>query len=558
MILACLSAGGCVSPGKIDSSLIARYQDSIRGRSPQPRKGTHGPDLLKPVDGAALVELSITTDPKTKLRMIDLALEQAIRLALLNSLDIRIVSFQPAISREEMVKAAAEFDYVVFGDLSHIRTDQRSVSGFASSKSRVIPGEVGIRTRSVIGTQLELKYALTRTTDNSTFTMPQPQYESMLSLQLTQPLLRFGGLDVNLAALRLARLGHTVSLASFREQVEKTVTEVQTTYWALVQARKELEIQQRLLDKTIETRDRVEKRKLIDATDVEVKQTEAAVESRRAVLLRARENILNVQDRLGRLLADPRMGLTGGYMINPVTPPVERKVTVDPADQLVNALKNNPVLEQARLGIESADISVQVARNGALPVLNLTASTSIQGLKDNGWPAVGDMLSLDFWSHSVGLLFEYPLGNRGPEAELRKRTFERLQAATQLQNLADQVAVGVNGAIRRIGTAQEEVKAQRAAVAASRIQLGALEDTEKIRGRLTPEFLQVKLQAQESLAAAERAELEALISYNNALAELARITGTTLQERNIKLATESAIEGRPLPRSRPAAATRPK
>jgi hypothetical protein len=194
LILACLSAGGCVSPGKIDSSLIARYQDSIRGRSPQPRKGTHGPDLLKPVDGAALVELSITTDPKTKLRMIDLALEQAIRLALLNSLDIRIVSFQPAISREEMVKAAAEFDYVVFGDLSHIRTDQRSVSGFASSKSRVIPGEVGIRTRSVIGTQLELKYALTRTTDNSTFTMPQPQYESMLSLQLTQPLLRFGGL----------------------------------------------------------------------------------------------------------------------------------------------------------------------------------------------------------------------------------------------------------------------------------------------------------------------------------------------------------------------------
>lgn len=491
-------------------------------------------------------------DPFARTKVVYLSLDDAIRLALLNSLDIRVVSFQPAISRQDMVKAAAEFDYVVFGTLSHTRTDERSDSGFAASKSRDIPGEVGVRTRTTIGTELELKYALTRSSDNSLFTAPDPRYESMLSLQLTQPLLRGGGRDFNLAGLRLARLGYAASLAGFREQVEKIVTEVQIAYWTLVQTQRDLQIQQLLLDKTIETRDRVRKRREIDATDVEVKQTEAAAETRRAVLVRARKIVFDVQDRLARLLADPRLGLSGRYRIQPVTTPVDRKVTIDPSDQLVSALEHSPVLAQARLAIAAADVNVQVARNGTLPVLNFAASTSIQGMTDVPGRAMGEMITFDFLSHSVGLLFEYPLGNRGPEAELRKRTFERLQAVSQLQNLADQLALGVNETIRQIETTLEEVKAQRAAVEASRVQLLALEDTEKIRGRLTPEFLQVKLQAQESLAAAARAEIQAVVSYNNALADLARITGTTLQRRNIQLATESAIEGRPLARGKPA------
>ncbi len=40
---------------------------------------------------------------------------------------------------------------------------------------------------------MELKYGLTRMTDSSAWTTPDPRYESVLSLQLTQPLLRGGG-----------------------------------------------------------------------------------------------------------------------------------------------------------------------------------------------------------------------------------------------------------------------------------------------------------------------------------------------------------------------------
>ena len=545
-LAACLVVAGCVEPGRIETNLVTRYQQWLRSHSPQVRASNEGLDALRPLTGRELLPLKVTTDPKTHLRTVELSLEQAIRLALMNSLDIRVVSFDPAMAREDVIKAAAEFDCTVFANFSHELQDKAASSSIWSSWSRTMPLELGLQDKTPLGTQLKATYDLTRTKDNLAITSPDPRDEAIFTLEVTQPLLKFGGMEYNLASLRIARLGHDISLAQFREQVEKTVTDVQSAYWSLVQALEDYQIQKRLLEATIQTRDRVRTRAKLDATRVQIKQTEAAVESRRAALLRAEKNVLDAQNLLARLLADPRMPLVGQYVIRPTTVPVDTKVTVDPTDQLALALKHNPTLEQARLAIQSADISVQVARNETLPELDVSGSVSFQGLRGSAAKANLDMLTLDYFSHTVAVKFEYPLGNRAARAELRKKQFDRLKAITTFQNVADQVAVAVGEAIREIQTTYQEVQAQRAAKAAAKLELQALEDTEKFRGRLTPEFLQLKLSAQETLAQAERAELQALIGYNNALAELSRVTGTTLLQHNIKLAAESAIRGRPL------------
>jgi len=498
-------------------------------------------------------------------KVLYVSLPDAIRLALMNSLDIRVVSFDPAIAREEVVKAAAEFDYTVFASFSHQLEDKRAASALLSSQSRTTPLELGVQKKTILGTELKATYDLTRTKDSLDTTVPEPRDEALFTVELVQPLLKFGGTEYNLASLRIARLGHGISLAQFREQVEKTVTDVQSAYWALVQAQEDYQIQERLLDVTIQTCNTIRARSAVDATQVQIKQTRAAVASRRAALMRARKNVLDAQYVLARLLADPRAPLFGEYTLRPSTAPVDTEVTLDPTDQLTLALKHNPTLEQARLAIRAADISVQVARNETLPELDLSASVTFQGLRGSASRANLEMLTLDYFSHTVAVKFEYPLGNRAARAELRKKQFERLKAITTFQNAADQVAVAVGEAIRQIRTTYQELQAQRAAKAAAKLELQALEDTENLRGRRTPEFLQLKLSAQETLAQAERAELQAVIGYNNALADLARVAGTTLHQHNIKLAAESAIRGRPLrstlPASRPATSmpgTRPK
>jgi hypothetical protein len=59
--------------------------------------------------------------------------------------------------------------------------------------------------------------------------------------------------------------------------------------------------------------------------------------------------------------------------------------------------------------------------------------------------------------------------------------------------------------------------------------LKALEESEPIREKLTPEFILVKLQAQETYAQTRRAQVNALTEFNISLAELARTTGTVLE-----------------------------
>jgi hypothetical protein len=80
--------------------------------------------------------------------------------------------------------------------------------------------------------------------------------------------------------------------------------------------------------------------------------------------------------------------------------------------------------------------------------------------------------------------------------------------------------------------------------------------TEEIRGRLTPEFLLVKLNAQETLANAELAALQALVDYNVAMSDLALVSGTVLELHGVKLALPVVLGEEPWPEGKRGASQR--
>ncbi|MCK4602410.1 MAG: TolC family protein [Phycisphaerae bacterium] len=537
---AVLVIAGCVPPGKIDNDVINRYQKAMAGRSPQQRLGTAGLEQLRPAGGTTGPELRIITDAETGRARVELSLDEAVMRALANNVEIRVASFDPAISREEMVKAAAEFDHVLFGSAGYERTDVRTDSTFGGGVSDVDTYEAGIKQKTVLGTTWSLAWAMTRTWDNSTFRTLATRYEPTMILEVTQPLLRNAWSEFNLATLRLARLNRRTSISEFRAQVEQIVTDVTATYWKLVQARKDLAIQQELLAETRKTLEMVEARRGLDATEVEVKQVKASVALRQAVLIRAERRVLDVQDKLAQLLADAQINVLRDFEIAPTTKPNQTLAQIDATDQLVTALQNSPLLEQARLAIAMADINVSIAENQTLPKLDLAGLIKYQGLGQTAHEAHEKLGTLNYLSYTIALSLEYPIGNRERRADLRSARFERLKAITQLQDTADKVALAVYERVRRVRMSYQEILAQRAAVAAAKKQLSALEDIEQIRGRLTPEFLRVKLSAQEQLAVAERDELQAIVDHNTAMIDLARITGTVLKLPSVRILLPAA------------------
>jgi outer membrane protein TolC len=169
-----------------------------------------------------------------------------------------------------------------------------------------------------------------------------------------------------------------------------------------------------------------------------------------------------------------------------------------------------------------------------MPKLDLVASTRVSGLDDSYSGAQDVLRDGDYASYAVGVTLEIALDNRLREAEHRKRMMERSKAKSQQWNVLDQVAVAVKEAIRSAETAFEQIRIQQETIEAATAYLQALEDTEVIRKQLTPEFLLLKLQAQEALAEASRGEIKAFADYNIALIRLAQTTGTVLDIRYVK------------------------
>ena len=284
----------------------------------------------------------------------------------------------------------------------------------------------------------------------------------------------------------------------------------------------------------------MEGRQEIDASDVQIKQTEASTKAREAALLQASKAVSDAQDVLVRLMADAKMTVLDEIQIIPATAPSLEAEQLETSKILKIAMDRNPAIQQARNAVEIADINIRVAKNQRMPRLDLVASTRTQGLA-RGRKTAGNVLeSGDYISYAVGLSLEIPLGNRQRYAELLKRRLERRQAIAALQNVADQVAIAVKEASRRIQTNYSEIQVQKDAARAARIHLQALEDSEPIRERLTPEFLLVKLQAQEALANAQKAETRSVIDFNISLAELARTSGTVLELHQVKASLPTA------------------
>ncbi len=525
-----IALAGCVPPGEIDQSILYRLQQHLVETGPQARQANN---LVRQVAGSTGEPMKLTKNVETDQIQVELTLEEVVRRTLRNNTSIKVVGYDPAIAREEVIQAAAVFDVIAFGSVGYSKSDRRSTSTFLSTVSDTKTVEAGLRKTLPGGGQTELKYGVNHVQDNTPFAALNNSYTNSLSFQLTQPLLRSAGPEVVLSRLRIARLNHTSSLTAFRGSVMDVITEVQNQYWQLVRAREDLRIQVQLEADTVKTLEQVKARGDMDATGVQVSQTEATLAQRRAFLIRVRKQVLDAQDQLVKAMADASFTLLDDYEIVPTTPLMVSRITVSAPNQVVTALKYSPELAQARLAIQISDITVKVGKRQLLPQLDLSVGVGVNGLARHYEDSWAQMASGDFMDFNIGLSFERPLPNRGARSALRRVRHERNKNIAAMQKTAEDVAMAVKNAVRQIDATYAEMKAMQKVREGYVANLRAIEAREEFNAAKTPEFLNLRLDAQENVANAERALMQSKTDYNVAHAFLSRITGTSFDDMGV-------------------------
>lgn len=483
--------------------------------------------------------------------LVRLPLQEIIQRSVLHSAEVHVSGYDPAIAKTRVLEAEARFDPTAFINAKYEHQDvpfagqviQNPITITSTEVLNVERGEVytfepGVKQLLPSGGQISLSYQ-----GQYNYLTPQrfqlnPYWDNQLKLQITQPLFRNGGFDINQARITIARNDTRVSILDFRKTLEDNVAEIEKDYWQLEEADQEVKVQEVLLHKTRDTA-----RILFDqsrfggaVSRVQTSQAQASIRSREAVLIRARARLRDISDDIKKRMNDPEFPVAGEVVIMPADLPIEQKIQFVVKDQIATAMANRFELGQQQLRIDDALVALHVAVNNLLPKLDLTTAMTIEGIAADEGHSFHDTFEHDgHVGYSLALAFELPLGNREARAIVRRAELQRLQAIEQYRLLVSQVSLDVTQAVREVETSWNEIGARRQARFAQADQLGALEQRRENGEALAPTFVQLLLDAQERLADAEREEALAVASYEVAIARLERAKGTLLLYNNIAL-----------------------
>ncbi len=478
--------------------------------------------------------------------IVRLSLQEIIQRTVAHNSDVAVAGYEPAIDETRVTEAEARFDPAFFAGLtyneetvlsppgSYVSVDPFSPSGFSSFTT-----QAGVRQNLYSGGTAELSVRNQRIRRGEGFNDfsggVNPYYLNEIILKVTQPLLRDFGSEINRARITIAKNNQRISTLEFRRALEEQIATVEQAYWQLVQAAREVRIQEDLLGETIRTADILEARRRAgaDVTRVQTSQAESAVASREAVLVRARSRVKDLSDEIKRRMGDPAYPTSGAVVILPSVDPLLDPLKFDPAEQFDTALKNRLELGQQQIRVDSAAIALDVAQNNILPQLNLVGQASFQGVSQDIDSAVEDSFDFHRPSSSIGLEFEIPFGNRLARSVLRRAQLQRGQAIEQYAGLIKQIEQDVSVGLREVDTSYDEIVKRRRAVFLAADSLRAIQQRREADEALTPTFVQLELDSQQTLANARAEEAQAIASYNVAISRLERAKGTLLRYNNI-------------------------
>ncbi|MEM7682625.1 MAG: TolC family protein [Planctomycetota bacterium] len=523
--------------------------DEMSGRDAYPDAAD---DLGLALTGEFAATQPGATQPATQPAPADerpITLERAVQLAVTENLTVQVAALSPAIADAALDQAEAAFEAVFFTGFNFSDLDTPQPPGPAGlggdTVSRTTALQVGVRKPLVTGGSVEVSSTLTRTDQEPTFFSVEEFYGADLAVTFNQPLLRNFGTEVNRAQIVLADNARGQALADYRGALLTAALDAETAYWNLYASRRALAILQAQLERTAELRDKLEKRLRFDARSSAFTDANARVQSIRADLIVARQQVRQNSDVLKQIIRHPDIPLASEVVLRPSDSPVEAPVSFSLYDALGTALQRRPELASALLDIDSANVRRRVADNARLPLLDLSLSLGLSGVDtDDGAGAYGPIGDADFVDTIIGLTFEQPIGNRAAQAGFDQARLERRQAVASYRAAAESVVLEVKNALRSVVTSYELITATRASRRAAAENLRALNVEEEAGFALDPEFIERKLNALDGLAAAEAAEVDAQAAYMIQLAALYDAMGTLLDRNRIALPDALPGEGR--------------
>ena len=513
------------------------------------------------------------------------SLQESIELALRNSPGVKVEQGNTEITRLAVKAAQGNYDPTFgFGPRYESRTIPvgsllgGGLNGTVTTDTSY--WDVSWKQQISTGGKFSILFDNNRLSTNNLFTNLSPQYNTFLSFNFTQPLLRDLKIDPIRREIRIAKNQVDLSDVQFEMKIIDTVTAVVSAYWVLHYTYSDMEVKR----ETVQwASDQLETNKRLAAAgslaQVQIVEAQAELERRKGDLLLAMDEVNRAANVFKQLILPDRSDPMWKENLKPSDDAKLSVVEMTLPDALQHALSLRPELEQLNLQVKGNKIDHSFFESQAKPQLDLVTNylstglagtffvqpnffneqtavifdrlnelssiaglppvlppTNSVGIPDNFIGGYGSSLenlfAQRYRSFQVGVQLNLPIRNRTALANLARtqvvgRQLQYLRLQTEQAIEAD-VRNTLQGAI----SAHERVGVARTGREASQIQLDSEERRFKV-GATTSFFV---LTRQNQLAEAKSREIRTLAEFNVALAQLYRATADTLKAFNVQLA----------------------
>jgi outer membrane protein TolC len=493
-------------------------------------------------------------------RQMNLSLAQATEVALANNPDLRGERLNLEMAKTDLVRARAAYDPYVQVDSSYSKREQPSAQAVFGTSSESASLNLSTGMSTITGGSLSLDFRNSRSESDSLFSTLNPSYNTDVSLNLRQPLLKNRWTDQRRMDLDQGSNDLKNAELSLKSRTLETGSQVEDAYWSLVRARLDIGVRRQSVEVSEHLLAIAQAQVRTGlAAPVSTIQSQANLASAQAGLIRSENDYRKSQNNLKLILnLTPEQGLWDLELV-PTDLPPEPAGEVAAEQVMREALANNIALLQLGLNLANSEIDNYQTKNRLLPQLDLRASIGLSGLSgtDNTGPQLietgfvipnplptpppymverttvtpdpspyagdyGDALQNlgtgDNLNWSAGLTFNIPIGNRAARSDWKRARLNLERMKIEQAKQARNVIFTIQNLLSDFTSAQRNLEA---ASLAAKLQQQNLE-TEGKRFELGLSTQYDVMQAQESYNDAKTSEIGSRIELAKASARIER------------------------------------
>lgn len=483
-----------------------------------------------------------------------LSLRDAILLTLENNSNVQIEETQIETRKFAVLNAYAPFDPSLQSQLQisrfsypgYTQLQGVGVSGNATLNSLTQLGQITYSQTFTTGTNLTAEIQSSKNSTNTSFNFFNPYFSTMMNFQFNQPLLRNFGKFANTAPLIIARRSLAESRASFEVEVNDAILTVVTQYWATVQARGALEVNQRSLNLAEVSYERDKRALELGALPpLDISRSESEVAARKVQVIQASYTLAQSEEALRFTIGadrDPQLHSIELELTEKPDPAGEL-ASIDPETALKQALRQRPEIEAAKDSLAIDDTSIRLAKNQLKPNLTVSGFYQGSGLGGNQYSLItGQLLSTGGFGSSFNNIFGYPgyggtltltlpIKNRAGQASLGNAYVSRTHDLYGRSLVEEQITQEIRNATQQLEEAKLALSAGTKSFELAKKTL-ASEQRKYELGAETNFFV---LDAQTRLAQAELVLLQTQVNYQIAIASVGHATGTLLDPYHVTI-----------------------